>query len=134
VIAVPAGMRVLVATKPVDFCRGADSLAALVREQLRHDYCRHSVRSGDHAGFLLGPSATQVLRHRQGRLRSDRQRSSRTHRGALCDREDDPGLSKLLDETREDSVGCHSSRLLKNRTTFSVRFQFVHFGIRLCSR
>jgi transposase len=37
VIAVPAGLRVLVATKPVDFRRGADSLAALVREQLRHD-------------------------------------------------------------------------------------------------
>jgi transposase len=36
-IAVPAGVRVLVATKPVDFRRGADSLAALVREQLKHD-------------------------------------------------------------------------------------------------
>src|SRR5439155_3100601 len=36
-IAVPAGTRVLVATKPVDFRCGADSLAALVREQLRHD-------------------------------------------------------------------------------------------------
>jgi transposase len=36
-IMVPAGIRVLVATKPVDFRRGADSLAALVREQLRHD-------------------------------------------------------------------------------------------------
>ena len=36
-IAVPAGMRVLVATKPVDFRRGADRLAALVRENLRHD-------------------------------------------------------------------------------------------------
>ena len=36
-IAVPAGMRVLVATRPVDFRRGADSLAALVREQLQHD-------------------------------------------------------------------------------------------------
>ena len=36
-IAVPAGMRVLVATKPVDFRCGADSLAALVREQLQHD-------------------------------------------------------------------------------------------------
>ena len=36
-IAVPAGMRVLVATKPVDFRRGADSLAALIREQLGHD-------------------------------------------------------------------------------------------------
>ena len=36
-IAVPVGVRVLVATKPVDFRRGAESLAALVREQLRHD-------------------------------------------------------------------------------------------------
>jgi transposase len=36
-IALPAGVRVLVATMPVDFRRGADSLAALVREQLRHD-------------------------------------------------------------------------------------------------
>jgi transposase len=36
-IAVPAGIRVLVATQPVDFRRGADSLAALVREQLKHD-------------------------------------------------------------------------------------------------
>ena len=37
VIAVAAGVRVLVATRPVDFRRGAESLAALVREQLRHD-------------------------------------------------------------------------------------------------
>jgi transposase len=37
VIAVPAGLRVLVATRPVDFRRGADSLAALVSEQLRQD-------------------------------------------------------------------------------------------------
>jgi len=37
VITVPAGIRVLVATKPVDFRRGADSLAALVREQFKHD-------------------------------------------------------------------------------------------------
>jgi transposase len=36
-IAVPAGVRVLVATKPVDFRRGADSLAALAREQLQRD-------------------------------------------------------------------------------------------------
>lgn len=36
-IAAPAGGRILVATKPVDFRRGADSLVALVREQLRHD-------------------------------------------------------------------------------------------------
>jgi transposase len=36
-IAVPAGVKVLVATKPVDFRRGADRLAALAREQLQHD-------------------------------------------------------------------------------------------------
>ena len=36
-IAAPAGVKVLVATKPVDFRRGADSLAAVVREQLQHD-------------------------------------------------------------------------------------------------
>jgi transposase len=37
VIAVPTGMRVLVATKPVDFRRGADGLVALVRETLGQD-------------------------------------------------------------------------------------------------
>jgi transposase len=36
-ITVPAGIRVLIATKPVDFRKGADGLAALVREQLGHD-------------------------------------------------------------------------------------------------
>lgn len=36
-IAFPSGMRVLVATKPVDFRRGADGLAALVRETLGSD-------------------------------------------------------------------------------------------------
>ena len=36
-IAVPAGVRVQVATKPVDFRRGADSLAALAREELQRD-------------------------------------------------------------------------------------------------
>ena len=36
-IAASAGVKVMVATKPVDFRKGADGLAALVREQLRHD-------------------------------------------------------------------------------------------------
>ena len=36
-IAVPAGLRVLVATNPVDFRRGADGLVALVRETLGQD-------------------------------------------------------------------------------------------------
>jgi len=36
-ITVRAGIRVLVAKKPVDFRSGADSLAALARERLEHD-------------------------------------------------------------------------------------------------
>src|SRR5664279_5387927 len=36
-IAASASVKVMVATRPVDFRRGADGLAALVREQLRHD-------------------------------------------------------------------------------------------------
>ena len=36
-IAAAAGMRVLVATKPVDFRKGGDGLVALVRETLGHD-------------------------------------------------------------------------------------------------
>ena len=33
----PAGMRVLIATRPVDFRRGADSLAAMVQSALGQD-------------------------------------------------------------------------------------------------
>ena len=36
-ITVPAGFQVLVATRPVDFRKGADGLAALVQETLGHD-------------------------------------------------------------------------------------------------
>ena len=36
-IAVPAGVKVLVATKPVDFRKGGDGLMALVRETLGQD-------------------------------------------------------------------------------------------------
>ena len=36
-IAVPAGVRVLVATKPVDFRKGGDGLAALGQEMLEED-------------------------------------------------------------------------------------------------
>jgi transposase len=36
-IAAPAGVKVLVATKPVDFRKGADGLTALVREQIQYD-------------------------------------------------------------------------------------------------
>jgi transposase len=37
VIPVPPGVRVLIATRPVDFRKGADSLAALAKETLAHD-------------------------------------------------------------------------------------------------
>ena len=33
----PSGVRVLVATQPIDFRKGADSLAAIVQTVLRHD-------------------------------------------------------------------------------------------------
>ncbi len=36
-IGLPPGVRVLVATRPIDFRKGADSLAALAREALRQD-------------------------------------------------------------------------------------------------
>lgn len=36
-IALPAGVRVLMATRPVDFRKGMDGLAALVKEELRAD-------------------------------------------------------------------------------------------------
>jgi transposase len=36
-LTMPAGVRVLVATKPVDFRKGCDGLAALVREALGQD-------------------------------------------------------------------------------------------------
>jgi transposase len=36
-ITVPAGVRVLVATRPIDFRKGADGLAALIRETLGQD-------------------------------------------------------------------------------------------------
>jgi transposase len=36
-IAAAGGVKVLVATRPVDFRKGADGLVALVREQLRQD-------------------------------------------------------------------------------------------------
>jgi IS66 Orf2 like protein/Transposase C of IS166 homeodomain len=37
VIALVGGMRVMVATRPVDFRRGAEGLAALVREEMKSD-------------------------------------------------------------------------------------------------
>ena len=42
------------------------------------------------SSLLLGTSTTGILRYRQGRRRTDRQRSAGSHCVALCDRKDDP--------------------------------------------
>jgi transposase len=44
VIIPPGPLKVLVATKPVDFRKGIDGLAALVREELRLNPGRNRVR------------------------------------------------------------------------------------------
>jgi transposase len=43
VIAVPPGVRILLATRPVDFRKGMDGLAALVQQALRDDPFRGDV-------------------------------------------------------------------------------------------
>jgi hypothetical protein len=57
-ITVPAGIRVLVATNRVDFRRGADSLAALVREQLRPTLLRSSKLASCTASIRKATSPT----------------------------------------------------------------------------
>ena len=52
-IAVPAGMRVLVATRPIDFRKGADGLVALVSEKLGNDPFSGTVFGG--WGVAQGP-------------------------------------------------------------------------------
>src|SRR5215467_7296636 len=66
-ITVPAGMRVLVATKPVDFRRGADGLVALVREQLGHDPFSGTIfvfrwKRLEHGAFRWPPISDGVMR------------------------------------------------------------------------
>lgn len=73
-ITVPAGIRVLEATKPVDFRRGADSLAALVREQLKHDPFSGPVfifrsKRADRLKILAWDGSGLVLLWKQGAFR-----------------------------------------------------------------
>ena len=50
------------------------------------EHCQRSIsRRRHHARLLLGTSATKVLRNRQGRLRTHRERSPRSHRSSLRD-------------------------------------------------
>jgi transposase len=65
-IAVPAGMRVLVATRPIDFRKGADGLVALVRETLGHDPFSGAVfvfraKRGDRVKILVWDGSGLVL-------------------------------------------------------------------------
>jgi hypothetical protein len=52
-IAVPAGVKVLIAAKPVDFRKGGDGLAALVREALGEDQARDPGVLGAIAGWSM---------------------------------------------------------------------------------
>lgn len=61
-IPVPPGVRVLIATRPVDFRKGADSLAALAKERLGQDPFSGAVlvfrsRSADRVKFWYGTAA-----------------------------------------------------------------------------
>jgi len=51
VIPVPPGVRVLIATRPVDFRKGADSLAALAKETLGQD--PFSCRAGSRYSLVV---------------------------------------------------------------------------------
>jgi len=58
VIAVPPGVRILLATRPVDFRKGMDGLAALVQQALRADPFAGDVfifrpRRADRASFRI---------------------------------------------------------------------------------
>jgi transposase len=52
----PGPVRVLVATKPVDFRKGMDGLAALVKEQLQADPFSGAI-------FCFGTASGKLLRH-----------------------------------------------------------------------
>jgi hypothetical protein len=80
-IAVPAGMRVLVATRPIDFRKGADGLVALVSETLGNDPFSGTVFVEHHRAVWGecpgGPEAASD--HNPGRLHASDPRHS-----AIC--------------------------------------------------
>ena len=79
----PGPIRVLVATKPVDFRKGMDGLAALVKEQLKGDpfsgviFCFRSKRADRSQVDLLGRHRLVSVRQETGR----RQVPLAAHRG-----------------------------------------------------
>jgi len=66
VIAPPAGVRVLIATQPIDFRKGADGLAAIAQHVLREDPFSGTVivfrtRRGDRIKLLMWDGTGLVL-------------------------------------------------------------------------
>ena len=64
-IAVPPGVRILLATRPVDFRKGMDGLAALVQQALRADPFAGDVfifrpRRADPGDLVIGDPAEDV--------------------------------------------------------------------------
>jgi len=93
VIAVPPGVRILLATRPVDFRKGMDGLAALVQQALRADPFAGDVfifrpRRGDRVKILVydGTGLVEPCSRnlcKGGRLRGYRQRRRAAGAGAL---------------------------------------------------
>ena len=70
-ISVPAGVRILLATRPVDFRRGAHALAALAAETLGESPYSGTVlvfraKRSDRVKILLGTAARLGVRVREG--------------------------------------------------------------------
>jgi IS66 Orf2 like protein len=67
----PTGVRVLIATKPVDFRKEMDGLAAYVEQELRADpfVGKPPSISRDGAGAWMMPASSLIVEHLAGRLR-----------------------------------------------------------------
>ena len=78
-IAVAAGIRVLVATKPVDFRQGADGLVALVRDTLGHDPF-----AGTYAPGRGAVHALKLLDHYRGVVQCDGYAAYKTIADKAC--------------------------------------------------
>ncbi len=101
-IAASAGVKIMVATKPVDFRKGADGLVALVREQLCHDpfagtiFVFRSKRADRLKIFGLGRIRTGPAVETSGAwcvpMATDQRWRDATERIAACRADGRPGL------------------------------------------
>ena len=86
----PAGVRVLIATRPVDFRRGADSLAAMVQSVLGQDPFCGTVfvfrsKRADRVKMLVSNSAEAgPAGRREIQMAGDQRRGDAAVRGATC--------------------------------------------------